>query len=184
MAGTGILPESTFFNRYWLRNKTIFIFIFFLFFYFWGKGERSLGYKEVTTENTAQFLKYSPGAYIFQRPFLEAFLFEGAYVRREICVSKSIGLALFLEGNLPFFFVLLPPAGRGLIFGGAIYRRVFALRLWGVYIMRGLFSEFYGTSYRVPRCLKCVWKMANSTASDNIAQWDEMNSPLFQFYVN
>ena len=53
----------------------------------------------------SSFLKYrkipkiSPGAYIFQRPFLsglflEGLIFGGAYVRREICVSKSIGLAL------------------------------------------------------------------------------------------
>ena len=39
------------------------------------------------------------GAYIFQRPFwrglfLEGLVFGGAYLRREICVSKSIGLAL------------------------------------------------------------------------------------------
>ena len=32
-----------------------------------------------------------------------------------------------------------PPGGRGLVFGGAIYRRVFALRVWGVYILRGLY---------------------------------------------
>ena len=43
--------------------------------------------------------KISPGACIFQRPFLrglflEGLIFEGAYLRREICVSKSIGLAL------------------------------------------------------------------------------------------
>ena len=43
--------------------------------------------------------KISPGAYIFQRPilmglFLEGLTFGGAYLRREICVSKSIGLAL------------------------------------------------------------------------------------------
>ena len=42
--------------------------------------------------------KISPGAYIFQRPilmglFLEGLTFGGAYLRREICVSKSIGLA-------------------------------------------------------------------------------------------
>ena len=42
--------------------------------------------------------KISPGAYIFQRPFLrglflEGPIFGGAYVRREIWVSKSIGLA-------------------------------------------------------------------------------------------
>ena len=43
--------------------------------------------------------KISPGAYIFQRPFLrglflKGLIFGGAYLRREICVSKSIGLAL------------------------------------------------------------------------------------------
>ena len=51
-----------------------------------------------------QFLSYrkipkiSPGAYIFQRPslrglFWEGLIFGGAYLRREICVSKLIGLA-------------------------------------------------------------------------------------------
>ena len=43
--------------------------------------------------------KRSPGAYIFQRLFLrglflEGLIFGGAYLRREICVSKSIGIAL------------------------------------------------------------------------------------------
>ena len=43
--------------------------------------------------------KISPGAFIFQRPFLrglfmEGLIFGGAYLWREICVSKSIGLAL------------------------------------------------------------------------------------------
>ena len=43
--------------------------------------------------------KISPGAYIFQRAFLrglflEGLIFGGAYLWREICVSKSIGLAL------------------------------------------------------------------------------------------
>ena len=43
--------------------------------------------------------KISPGAYIFQRPFLRGLFFEGlifgrAYPWSEICVSKSIGLAL------------------------------------------------------------------------------------------
>ena len=33
---------------------------------------------------------------------LEGLIFGGAYLRREICVSKPIGLALFLEVNLPF----------------------------------------------------------------------------------
>ena len=43
--------------------------------------------------------KISLGAYIFQRLFLrglflEGLIFGGAYLRREICVSKSIGLTL------------------------------------------------------------------------------------------
>ena len=42
--------------------------------------------------------KISPGAYIFQRPFLSGLFLEGlifgeAYLWKEICVSKSIGLA-------------------------------------------------------------------------------------------
>ena len=36
--------------------------------------------------------KISPGAYIFQRPFLRSFFFGGAYIRR----------GLSMEGNLRF----------------------------------------------------------------------------------
>ena len=48
----------------------------------------------------------SPGAYIFQRPllrglFLEGLIFGGAYPWMEICLSKSIRLALQLK--VPFF---------------------------------------------------------------------------------
>ena len=77
--------------------------------------------------------KISPGAYIFQRPFLrgltlEGLIFGGAYLRREICVSKSIGLTLELEVNLPFSLcftlylraIFQVQAPGGLIFGGAI----------------------------------------------------------------
>ena len=44
--------------------------------------------------------KISPGVYIFQRPFLrglflEGLVFGGAYLRREICGSKSIGLIAY-----------------------------------------------------------------------------------------
>ena len=54
-------------------------------------SDKSIKYRKIP--------KISPGAYIFQRPFLrglflEGLIFGGAYLRREICVSKSIGLAL------------------------------------------------------------------------------------------
>ena len=48
--------------------------------------------------------KISPGA---SKALFEELILGGAYVPREICVYKSIGLAIFLVGNLPFFFVLL-----------------------------------------------------------------------------
>ena len=46
--------------------------------------------------------KISPGAYIFQRPFLRGLSM------REICVSKSSGLAVQLEVNLPFLLCFRP----------------------------------------------------------------------------
>ena len=56
-------------------------------------------FSRVLKNRYRKILKISPGAYIFQRPFLrglflEGLIFGGAYLRREICVSKSIGLAL------------------------------------------------------------------------------------------
>ena len=98
--------------------------------------------------------KISPGTYIFQRPFLrglflEGLIFEGAYVRREICVSKSKiqnskFFALFcivFEGNFqvqaPRAYIrrgdltegFLSYAFGGLIFGGAYTREglIFAI---------------------------------------------------------
>ena len=84
---------------------------------------------------------------------MEGLIFGGPYLWGEICVSKSIGLASQLEGNLPFFlcFTLYPstiPRG-GLYLEGRFKGGFFALRVWGLifgraYTWRGLFSEFYG----------------------------------------
>ena len=67
----------------------------------WELGKK--GYRKIP--------KISPGAYIFQRPclrglFLEGLIFGGAYLRREICVSKSIGLAFSGKEIYHFCFVL------------------------------------------------------------------------------
>ena len=65
-------------------------------------------FRWVSDEGTYRIIpKIRPEAYIFQRPFLrglflEGLTFGGAYLRREICVSKFVGLALQLEGNLLF----------------------------------------------------------------------------------
>ena len=104
---------------------------------------------------------------IVQRPllralYLEVVIFGGAYLRREICVSKSIELALQLEVNLPFllrftlylrasFQVQAPGAG-----GGGYFTKGF-LRYWsgGAYIWRGLFLEFYGILIKTGSCPTC-----------------------------
>ena len=64
----------------------------------WKLFGRTLTYRKI--------LKISFGAYTFKGVF-KGLILGGAYLQREICISKSIGLALFLERNLPFFFVLL-----------------------------------------------------------------------------
>ena len=43
----------------------------------------------------------------FSKALFEGLIFGGAYLQREICVSKSIGLALWLELNLPFWLCFL-----------------------------------------------------------------------------
>ena len=83
---------------------------------------------------------------------MEGLIFGGAYLRREICVSKSIGLALQLEGNLPFLLgfslylraIFQVQAPRGLYLEGRFNGGFFAFLVKGAYIWRGLFSEFYG----------------------------------------
>ena len=87
---------------------------------------------------------------------MEWLIFGGAYVRREICVSKSIGLALWLEVNLPFLlcFTLYLRAsskykspgegGGGIYLEGRFDEGFLSLRVW-----RGLFPKFYGNCRKV-----------------------------------
>ena len=94
----------------------------------------------------------------FQRPilgglFLEGLIFEGAYIWREICFSKSIGLALQFEGNLPLLlcFTLYlraiskyKPARGGLHLEGR-FNGGFLRYEFGGFIFGGAYhQEFYG----------------------------------------
>ena len=105
--------------------------------------------------------KISPRAYIFQRPFfmglfLERPIFRGAYAWREICVIKLVGLDCSGKEIYHFCFVLLciqaqipstsPP--EGLIFGGAIWRRVFCITILGVLYYFGGAYTWRGLYYR------------------------------------
>ena len=98
--------------------------------------------------------KISPRAYIFQRLFLrglflEELIFGEPYVRREICVSKSIGLACSGKEIYHFCFVLLCIRGQipstsppgGLYSEGRFNEGFFGLRIWGTCIWRGLYVE-------------------------------------------
>ena len=92
---------------------------------------------------------------------LPGLIFGGAYLRKEICVSKSIGLPLYLEENLPFLlcFTLYlraiskyKPLRRAYIWRGDLMEGFLrfefgGLLFGGAYKWRGLFSEFYGTSF-------------------------------------
>ena len=51
--------------------------------------------------------KISPGAYVFSKALFGGLIFGGAYGRREICVSKSIGLACSGKEIYHFCFALL-----------------------------------------------------------------------------
>ena len=78
--------------------------------------------------------KISPGAYIFQRPLFEGFVFGGAYIRRGLSTEGNlrfnIDWASLIVGSKFTVFALFSlylkyklPEGRGgggLIFGGAI----------------------------------------------------------------
>ena len=91
---------------------------------------------------------------------MEGPIFGGAYVRREICVSNSIGLACSGKEIYHFCFVLLCIRGQipstsppgGLYSAGRFNGGFFALRFWGLIFggaitWRGLFSEFYGSKF-------------------------------------
>ena len=103
--------------------------------------------------------------------------FERAYLRREIFVSKSIGLAIQLEVNLPFllcftlylgaiFQVQAPRGGERRLKGGFFWRWPFGGPIFGgAYTWKGLFSEFYGNPWDLSQSktkiyfdgIECQW---------------------------
>ena len=76
-------------------------------------------------------------------------IFGGAYVRREIWVIKSVGLACSEKEIYHFCFVLLCIQGQipstsppgACIRRGNLTEGFFALRFWGAYIWRGSYME-------------------------------------------
>ena len=92
---------------------------------------------------------------------MEGLIYGGAYLRREICVSNSIGPACKGKEIYRFCFVLLvfegnfpstSPRGayiwRGDLTEGFLRYEVGGLIFGGAYTWRGLFSEFYGRRFK------------------------------------
>ena len=108
------------------------------------------------TFNYCKIPKISHGVYIFQRPclkglFLEGLVFRGAYARRKMCVSKSIGLAYSWKEVYHFCFGLFvfegnfqAQAPRGAYTQRGVFVEGFSVTSLGALIWRGLFWEFYG----------------------------------------
>ena len=133
------------------------------------------------------------GLYTSQRPFLrglflEGLIFGGAYVRREICVSKSIGLACSEKEIYHFCFVLLcirmqipstsPPGGlyaEGGFNGGICVTILGGLYLEGLIHGGALFSEFYGM---------LVTKYSGSGVSRSVLKAFCENAPIKRDIVN
>ena len=96
--------------------------------------------------------KISPGAYIFQRPFLRGLFLEGLIYGGKFAFQNQLGYPYSWNQIYCFFSVLLciwrqfskykPPGGlysEGQFNGGFLVWLV-----WGAYTWTGLFSKFYG----------------------------------------
>ena len=100
---------------------------------------------------------------------MEGPIFGGAYIRREICVIKSVGLDCSGKKIYHFRFLLLcirakfqvqAPRGayirRGDLTGGFLRYDFGGLIFGGAYTWRGLFSEFCGMLLCAPFANRCL----------------------------
>ena len=149
------------FNRY---KTSLLANVQYPLFIKWGilYGRKGIWNFSLSVEKYRKVPKISPGDYIFERPFLrglflEGIIFGGAYLRREICVSESIGPACKGEEIYYFCFVFLcirwqipstsPPGAyirRGDLTEGFLHHDFGGLIFGGAYTWSGLFWEFYG----------------------------------------
>ena len=128
------------------------------------QGRRCLKY--LRERNYRKIPKISPRAYIFQRPFLRGLFWTGLYLEgliygRKFASQNRLGYPYSWKEIYRFCFVVLriwgqfpstsPPGGllfwRGDLTEGFFRYEFGGLTLGGAYKWRGLFSEFYGTSF-------------------------------------
>ena len=123
-----------------------------------GKTIACIGYRKIP--------KISPGANIFRRPFLRGlFLKEFMYGGKFTFQNRS-GQPYSWKEFYRFNFVLLckvddnfqvQDPGGGLYLEGRFNGGFFAVRLWGAYTWRGLFSQLYGISNILLTCQLKAW---------------------------
>ena len=98
---------------------------------------------------------------------MEGLIFEGAHLWREICISKSFGLALYLEGNFPFLlcFTLYlkaiskyQPPGGAYIWTGDLMEGFLHLftSLGSLYLEGLIFGILLYAAFIVVECLICT----------------------------
>ena len=109
--------------------------------------------------------KISPGAYIFQRPFLRGLYSEGMYGGKFAFQSRLDQLIVGRKFTVFSLFYLVfegtvfkdNPRGaqirRGHLTKGFLRYRFEGLTFEGAYTWRGVFSEFYGIGRTKDRCM-------------------------------
>ena len=102
--------------------------------------------------NYRKIPKISPGAYIFQRPFLRGLYSEGLIHGGKF--PFQVNLPFLLCSTLYLRAIFQVQAPGGLYLEGRFNGGFFALRVWGAFIWRGLFLEFYGIPF-CPAFCRC-----------------------------
>ena len=126
-----------------------------------------------------KILKISPGACIFQRPFLRGLYSEEFIYGGNFAFQNRLGYPYSWKQNYRFCFVLLCIWGKfskykplgGLYLEGRFNGRFFALPVWGTYIWMGLYIE--GLIFEILRytsslrCCLLVWRSCNMSPSSS-----------------
>ena len=108
---------------------------------------------------------------------MEGPIFGGAYVWREICVIKSVGLDCSGKEIYHFCFALLCIRGqipstsirRGDLMEGFLRYNFGGLIFGGAYTWRGLFSEFYGMRSVLSRGFLLLLLLFKNVATSRIS---------------
>ena len=107
----------------------------------------------IEQDNISQNSENKPQGLYFSKALFEGLIFGGAYIRRGLSTEGNLRFkidwaSLIVERKFTvfalFYFVFESNFQVQAYLEGRFNGGFFALRVWGTYIWRGLFSEFYG----------------------------------------